>query len=251
MYMKPSYLAVLLLVVALSGAALYTHNNRDGAVRIVDDMGTYPYACNDGMAFSITPAPDMSSIELRFATDSDSNLLARSEAQAGEGARFTGASLVLTGTGESVKLYYHGEAEFNCEPVPNQEMAPFNWGDPAEGAGVEQDASAALRSNLIGSWQSVDDPLFVRTFNHDETVVDSYDDKDEPSGGWSAFVGQPINCEASDMCGDYAAGVGYVVIRYNANRAEDLKFSIQKVTPEELQMTYIARGNMLRFTRVQ
>lgn len=245
--MKHTYLAASVLFVVFIGVVLFTQYDKDGAERIADSNGSFAYTCVGGSSFTMMPASDMSYIELRNAPSAPLNVrLTRAESKEGEGARYEGEGLVFIGTGEGV-LIAHGDTDFNCDPVPSQTDAPFNWGDPAEGAGPSQDAAAAARIAIVGVWQSNEDPLFERSFSSDGTVTDSYDGKKDDGEQWTIFTGS----SAPSTKYPFSSGTAYVQIKSGTQSDDDLYFSIEKVTPEVLEMTYMGRGNKLTFKRVQ
>ncbi len=125
--MKPTYLTGAILIIALAGVGFYTHYNKTGSAGVPDDMGAYSYTCTDGSAFSMVPSNDMSSIRVipgsGMAFD-EATIIQKDSHTYGTGA------LSLYGVGEHIRLYTVN-ATYECDPVPNSEMAPFNWGDPA------------------------------------------------------------------------------------------------------------------------
>lgn len=243
--MKHTYLAAGLIFVVFIGVLLFTHYDRDGAERIAD-TGAYSYICNGSSGFTLIPAADMSYLDLNNVPSAPAKLrVTRTDPQSGEAARYEGGGVTLVGIGESVKIM-HGESDFDCSPVQNPDEAPFNWGDPEEGAGSSQNASTAVQTNIIGLWQSRDDVHFSREFKSDGTVVDTYDSAEQSSetGTWKPFDSKTVPSAPFEM----SPGVVYVQVVMGG---DTLDFSIDMLTPEALEMTYMARGNKLAFKRVQ
>lgn len=216
-----------------------------------NNLGSYTYSCSNGSQFGMEPSADMSSIKLSAGSQGmfsgDVTLT-----QVGEGARYEGSVLggpvVFVGAGEEVQLSVGSETAV-CSPVPTQEMAPWNWGDAAEGGGsVKQDTSLIVTENMLGKWQSTDDAKYVREFKAKDVVVDWYDGKTVSTGLWVAFTKAqapkifPYSMDTSSV---------YLQLTMTGTQADTLNFKISKVTPEELQLTYLDRGGVLRFKRVQ
>lgn len=92
-------------------------------------MGTYPYECGNGIAFTMTPASDMGSIALAPMGGSSyphATTLYREPAPAG--VRFVGEGILFNARGETVTLSM-GSSTITCSPTPSQTEAPFNFGD--------------------------------------------------------------------------------------------------------------------------
>lgn len=242
--MRHTYLAAGVFAVVFIGVLLFTHYDRDGAERIADDTGTYAYTCSRGASLSMTPSADMRSIVLKPGANAafrEATIVQKDANTFGTG------DVTLYGVGEHIRVYAEGTT-YECDPVPSQTEAPFNWGDPAEGAGQGQDMSAAVISNIVGKWRSTEDPLFIREFFADGSVVDSYDDENPLRQSWRVFT----KADTADLSVTFTPieGTVYVAI-FEGNTELPLYFSVDKVTPETLEMTYMDRGNSLKFTRVQ
>ncbi|MBP9757538.1 MAG: hypothetical protein KBD06_02970 [Candidatus Pacebacteria bacterium] len=239
--MKHTYAAAAVIAIVFIGVVLFTQYDKAPIEQIADTNGSYAYTCADGVEFRMSPSSDMSSIRIipgPNASFREAELIQKDTQTYGTGA-FT-----FTGAGEHVRLITGGTT-YECDPVPSQTDAPFNWGDPAEGAGASQDAAAAVSANIIGKWRSVQDPLFMREFFADGTVVDSYDGDPSLRQTWTAFTKQKP--EASKF--ELMDGITYMQIKEGDDSV--LTFSVDKLTPETLEMTYVDRGNKLAFERVQ
>lgn len=92
------------------------------------NMGTYPYACDEHVMFSMTPLPGMKSIHIEPTTGTyppSSTLL---EKPATSGVRYEGNGVIFTAKGETVVLG-EGDSAIQCSPVEFPDSAPFNFGD--------------------------------------------------------------------------------------------------------------------------
>src|SRR3989344_1665030 len=121
---------VVALVVIIGGFWLINNSSAPAA----GDMGTYAYACDNGSEFTMTPASDMSSIEISAGSQGMFTGTATLTAVGSSGQRFEGNGIVFVGAGEGVQLTVGSETT-NCNPVPNMESPPWNWGDAGEGGG--------------------------------------------------------------------------------------------------------------------
>ncbi len=231
-----------IIFVALIGGVYYTVSDTNNSATTLDMQNSFAYECTDGTEFRMVPAPDMSTIMLTPGANAtfQKSTLARVRLE----ARYTGRGMTFTGSGEGVQLVTPTQS-LVCNPVVSQDMAPFNWGDSAEGAGPEQDTSAAVRANIVGQWRSVQDPRFVREFRADGTLVDSYDDDPSLPQQWKAFSkGAPVQSKI-----DLIEGQTYIEI--NDGTDSVLTFTVDKLTPESLEMMYLEAGRFHSYTRIQ
>lgn len=104
---------------------------------------------------------------------------------------------------------------------------------------------SATTSALPGTWRSLEDIKFERQFKSDGTVVDSYggDPEANTKGSWSVFTKENPD---RDFTGQFEDGAVYLKMTADDDK---LYFKLVKVTPEELEMVYLDRGNTLRFTK--
>lgn len=242
--MRHTYLAAIVFVVVLVGVVLYTHYDKDQSVGVLE-MGSYAYSCTGGVEFKMIPTADMSSITLIPGSNATfvQSTLQQNKSVTNE---FVGESIVFTGAGESVHVVAAGQT-LDCNPVPSADVAPFNFGDAAEGAGTAQDVAAAVDQNIVGVWQSTDDPLFVREFKTGGVQVDYFDGEADATGTWKTFT----KTKPLTVAFPLDAGVTYVQISDSKDTSVILNFRVNKLTPESLEMTYMERGNTLSFQRVQ
>lgn len=99
---------------------------------------------------------------------------------------------------------------------------------------------------LVGTWQSKEDPRFVRIFNADNTVVDTYEGMPEATttGSWAYITDLPTELPGLEP----VAGTRYLKIEF---AEEVLYFAIANHTETDLAMIYLSGNGTLEFTRVQ
>lgn len=138
-------------------------------------------------------------------------------------------------------------------PAPSQDSAyaadEGASNDTGEGAGAAQDVSVAVAANIVGKWQSKDDPKFVREFNADGTATDYYGDEVQSNGTWKAYssvtpLPVPFPLEPN---------AGYIQMLMNGDEATSLtlNFKVSALTPESLELVYMERGGALDFTAIK
>ena len=249
--MQKTILGVVAALVVVGGGWYFYMQKGEPLPALGADAGSYRYSCDNGSQFTMAPSDDVSSIKL----SAGSQGMFAGEAtlsKVGEGARYegnvSGSPVVFVGAGEEVRLTV-GSVTAVCNPVPSQELAPWNWGDAAEGGGsVKQDTSLIVTESMLGKWQSVDDAKYVREFKEKGVVVDWYDGKTVSTGLWVVFTKEkapkifPYTMDTSSV---------YLQLTMTGSQADTLNFKISKMTPEELQLVYLDRGGVLTFKRVQ
>lgn len=211
-------------------------------------MGTYAYQCDNGAQFNLAISSDMRTVELTPGMNSTfgAKTLVQSTSSA---QRYEAAdgSMYFVGAGEEVTLVV-GNTQMSCNPVPNTEEAPFNWGDPDEGGGVRQDTSVIVAESIQGKWQSTDDAKYVREFQDGGKVVDWYDGKQVSTGTYVVYTQErPIGGITIPLQPNKV----YVQLTMSGSQREVLNFTVAKLTPEELELVYMERGGVLRFSAVQ
>ena len=105
--------------------------------------------------------------------------------------------------------------------------------DGDEGGSVDQDAALVVTESIAGKWQSLDDPLFVREFKTGGEVLDWHDGVLVSSGRFSVTFDEEL------------------YIQITSTSSPTLNFQLDKLTPEELELTYLDRGSILLFKRTQ
>ena len=92
-------------------------------------MGTYAYECDEHVTFTMTPAPDMSSIRIEpLNNPAYPKAVTLQKQPSPSGVRYESEETTFIGKGESVS-FTQGDFGLNCSPVPDTENAPFNFGD--------------------------------------------------------------------------------------------------------------------------
>lgn len=210
-----------------------------------EDMGSYSYVCDNGSEFTMTPSSDMASVELTAGSQGMFTGVVTVH-KMGEGNHFENETIVFSGAGEEVRLEVGNESTV-CNPKPNPDMAPWNWGDAGEGGGVKQDVTVIVSESIVGKWESVDDATFVREFQAGGKVVDWSGGKTVSSGTYVVFTKEKPVTVAFPIAADST----YIQLTMQGTQAEHLNFKFNKLTPEELELTYMDRGGVLRFKAVQ
>jgi len=246
--MNKLYIVAALVVIAAIGGYWYmNYQASTDSMMSAGDLGTYPYQCDTGGRFSMSPSADTSSITLIPKDASFAGTVVLSRISSTAGARYEGSGIVFIGAGEGVQLTVGNTTEI-CNPVPNSETPPWNWGDAGEGGGVKQDASLIVSESILGKWQSVDDEKFVREFKAENKVDDIYEGKVVTSGMWVAYQ-KGVN--APEVPFPLEESTVYLQLTLTGSQADTLNFKLVKLSPDELELVYLDRGGVLRFKSVQ
>lgn len=238
-------LSAFALVLVLAGGMWYISNNTAGNS---ETFGQYAYACDGGVEFTMTPAADMSSIELFPGAGAMFAKMTLTPDEA-PGARYLAEGVEFVGIGEEVQLTVGNNKLMVCNPKPSTDMAPFNWGDMDEGEGTQIDAAAVVSDSIVGKWRSTEDGMFVREFKDDGTVTDWYDGVSQSTGTWIAFASTSPTVPTVSY--PIVENTVYLQLTMKGTQAETLNFQLSKLSPEELNMTYMDRGGVLSFTAVK
>lgn len=133
-------------------------------------------------------------------------------------------------------------------------LAGLYFYDRAENAPTQTRAEkSAVRAGtdpskaLIGLWRSNEDAKFTREFMNGGESVDRYEGDETATvrGQWSVFTGSHPDALYK---GELDRGKHYLKIQ---DQYEVLLFSIDTINDSDLVLTYLDRGNTLRFTRVR
>jgi hypothetical protein len=251
--MNKIILWAIILVLIIGGGYWYMQNSADtpaDSMAKTSTMGAYPYTCANGSQFTMTPSEDVSEVTLAAGSQGMFTGTIRL-ARMGDGNHFestSGPLIVFWGAGEEVGIEV-GEESTVCNPVPNPDSPPWNWGDAAEGAGsMQPDASLVVTESIQGKWQGADDKKFVREFKSGDVVVDSYDGKEVSKGLWVAFTKENA---PKVVPFTIAENTVYLQITTTGVQADTFNFKVAKMTPDELELVYMDRGGVLKFMRVQ
>lgn len=237
--------AVLLIIVLIGG--WYWYSNQQDAEMEAMEWGTYAYQCDTGATFTMSPSGDISTLLVVPGEGASFAETTLTFVNGDNGQRFEGEGMVFVGAGEGVSLTAGGITHI-CEPVPNPDEPPFNWGDTGEGAGsMQQDAALIVSESIQGRWQSTQDAKSVRVFNADFTVEEIYDGETLSTGLWVAFT----KMNAPEISFTLEENTVYLQITESGTPQDTLTFKVTKLTPEELELIYMDRGGALTYTRVE
>jgi hypothetical protein len=131
--MKKTVAGILVLAI-IGGAGWYAYAHRQAADGLAStkDLGMYPYVCDNGSAFILSPLEGMQHVQVSADAQgmfTGTATLALVSGTAYAGAAPDGQQVSLTGDGETVRLIVGAETTA-CSPKPSDEGAPWNWGDP-------------------------------------------------------------------------------------------------------------------------
>ncbi len=243
--MRHTFVVAAGILAVCVGVVLFTHYDKAGMDRISEDSGMYSYTCSNGAELSMTPSEGMSSVHVvpgAGASFPETSLAQKDVQTYGTG------DMTLVGSGEHIRVISAGTT-YECDPVPSQTDAPFNWGDPSEGAAVSHESAETVRANIVGTWRSVEDPLSVREFLSSGSVIDTYDDGEPYRQGWSVFTKD--DAPAAVLGFTPEAGRVYISMREGGDAVPGMFFSVDNLTADTLEMTYMDRGSALTYKRVQ
>lgn len=246
--MKSLAWVALLAIILIGGYWLVQQNSVPIAATEESDLGSYAYACENGSGFSMSPAADMQSIKLSAGAQgmfTGDATLSHATGTEYEGTHL-GSMMKFMGAGEGVTLMVGSESTL-CNPVPNPDSPPWNWGDPGEGGGVKQDVGLIVTESIVGRWQSIEDDKFTREFKGNGTAVDTYEGESVTSGTWKVFTKEkPLSVSFP-----LEENAVYLQMTMQGTQADNLNFKIGKLTPEELELVYMDRGGVLRFRAIK
>jgi len=130
----------LVIIAALGIGIWYVYAGRQAADQYVanqyasaDDLGTYPYVCDNGSTFILSPLEGMAQVQVSADAQgmfTGTATLAQTAGTNYAGAAPDGQAVALLGDGETVHLTVGSEKAI-CSPKPDPDNAPWNWGDPA------------------------------------------------------------------------------------------------------------------------
>ncbi len=109
--------------------------------------------------------------------------------------------------------------------------------DGEEGGSVKPGAELIVSESIVSKWVSIDDTKFTREFRADGSITDTHNGTEVLTGSWKAVA--------------KADGAVYIEVLEPGSHGEPLTFKLTKLTPEELELVYMDRGGVLRFTRVK
>src|SRR3989344_1390309 len=126
----------------------------------------------------------------------------------------------------------------------------FQSTPPSDANATAQSAvsdAAQMMSNIVGMWQSIDDPKFTREIRNDGTAIDSYAGASTTSTGH----GMVFTKEGPDSACTGSMEEGSAYLSLSMNESEKLYFKIITADADSLDLIYLDRGNALSFNRVK
>jgi hypothetical protein len=247
------WLPVLACIVVAAGG-WYVYHGTETAVpadtQEVADNGTYAYTCDNGSNFSMTPSEDMAEVVLTAGSQGmftgTVTLHKMGDGNHYETAGTASPLIVFSGAGEEARLMV-GIESTSCDPVPNAETAPWNWGDAAEGGGMSQDLATIVSESILGTWQSTTDTKSIREFQAGGRVQDRYDGTVVASGTYQVFTDE----KPLEVSFPLTGNTPYMRLTMSGTQSETLDLKVINLTLEELGLVYMDRGGVLLYTRVQ
>lgn len=101
-------------------------------------------------------------------------------------------------------------------------------------------------SVLYGKWQSIDDNLFIRIFENDNTFKDTYGEDGVVSNGtWFVYRSEEL---PSNFPYPVENGKDYLIMN-DTNLS--LHFMISEITKDKLSLIYLDNGSTLRFNSLK
>lgn len=104
--------------------------------------------------------------------------------------------------------------------------------------------AAATMANVIGMWQSTDDPAFTREIRNDGVVIDRYQGQDDSEGLWLVFT---KDVPDASFTGTIEAGAAYLSLAMSED--ERYYFQVARADGQQLDLIYLDRGGTLSFVR--
>jgi hypothetical protein len=239
------FLGIMLIILSVAGYVVYNNYlaEEDAAPLTVEGIS---FMCEDGSHFIAEFSPDFASLNVVVDGVTTRSLTRAS----GDNARYeySDQSSTYLFAGEEVRVTNTETGEVTtCQQPFDPNTAPYNFGDLGEGAGEEQDLALAVTENILGVWQSTDDDSFTREFRSGGIAIDSYEGETATEGIWTAFTSE------SDVETPFTQqpDVIYLEMRMGGGQDEILYFTVVKLTPEELDLTYLDRGGIMSFVSVE
>jgi hypothetical protein len=247
---------VVAVIVIAGGWYAYAHyQDRSDSSTSANDLGTYPYVCDNGSTFALTPLEGMQAV--RVSADAQGMFtgtatLAQVEGTSYKGAAPDGQEVAIMGDGETVHMTV-GSNTATCNPKPNPDAAPWNWGDPdtasadAQPGSVKPSAVLVTGESIEGTWQDNGDPKSEITLASGGAITWIYDGKDMSSGTFAVFtkdepkaVSFPIDADA------------VYLQTTDSSTAETQNFKIQlSADADTLTLIYMDRGGATTYSRVE
>jgi hypothetical protein len=137
--MKSTIIIIAIIVIAAAGWYVYAGRQSASQQAPAADLGTYPYTCDNGSEFALSPLEGMQAVQV--SADAQGMFTGTATLSQVEGTHYAGAapdgqSVAVVGDGETVHLTV-GSGQTDCHPQPNPDEAPWNWGDPTAATGSQ------------------------------------------------------------------------------------------------------------------
>ncbi|HKD20855.1 MAG TPA: hypothetical protein VKB71_02525 [Rhizomicrobium sp.] len=107
---------------------------------------------------------------------------------------------------------------------------------------------ATLKTAIVGTWQSTDDPKFSRELAADGQAIDRYegDESATARGHWLLFLGSAPPAGTTGRT--FQRDVFYLRLDENG---DVLLFALAGLSRSDMKMVYLERGNLLSFVRLK
>lgn len=105
--------------------------------------------------------------------------------------------------------------------------------------------AARTMANIVGMWQSTEDPKFTREIRNDGVAVDRYNGESGAEGLWMVFTK-----EIPDQSFEGAIEDGAVYLSIALGEDEKYYFKVIKADGKSLELVYLDRGGVLSFSRI-
>ena len=238
------FLGAVMIVLIMAAYVIYQNYSDEDAIPI--STNGVSFICEDNTDFIADFTIDMSEVSIIIRGELDRTLYNVGDSEVPY--RFTDNLMVYTFVGEeAIVTDVASEESFVCRQPSDSNNAPYNFGDTGENGGQEADRSAIGDENILGVWRSLDDRRFNREFRADGSFVDIYEGDNDTLGIWRIYNGNELG-EDLDFEPDNDAI--YLMLTDDITPELVMHFRINKLTPEEMELTYMERGNILRFTYV-
>jgi len=233
---------VLAIVVITCGYVIYTNFTNQGNQNTLPIKTEVSFICEGGPSFIASFTADMNSLDIiengtitrsLKINDIETNIM-----------NFADQEMRYEFSGEQVRVSnLQSHDSYLCNQPFDPNNTPFNFGD-----NEFADDSAALISitsnNLEGLWHSLDDNRSFREFRSDGSFIDSYEGTGDSRGIWRVFT--------KDNAPDHInfqpeANAVYLLLTDDITPELVLTFKIIKLDSNELELTYLDRGGILRY----
>lgn len=240
------FLGAVIIVIIAAGYIIYTNRAVEEVTPVFGDGVSF--ICEDGSNFIANFSADMNSVSVVEA--GEVRLTLQNTSDNAIPYRFADNSHTYTFIGEEVVVKEESSGRtFVCRQPFDPNNAPHNFGDVSEDKEeVETDATLAVSQNILGTWRSLDDQRFNREFRADGTFTDSYEGDRDTRGVWRVYTGDTLPKESLTF--EPANDETYLMLTDDITPELVMHFRLDKLTSEELEMTYMEGNGILRFVFV-